>query len=295
MTEVKLIEWIRRRAGTSRQMLKGIGDDCAILRPRPGEDLLFTTDLFVEDVHFRHATHSAAECGHTALARGLSDIAAMGGEPRFCLLSLAAGKGIGSQWVEGFIKGLLATARRVKCHLAGGDLGHGARTVADIVVCGAVPQGKALRRDTARAGDRICVTGALGAAALSLSEGHPLPPDPRLKEGVALRKLGATAAIDLSDGLSLDLHRLAEASGLAAMLDGPLPVCEGASLEQALHGGEDYELLFTMPKNARIPRSAAGTPVTAIGTMVKGRRGQVRVPGGVLEPLGYDHFRKPKP
>lgn len=292
MTEVELIEWIRRRAGRSRNLLLGIGDDCAILRPKPGEDLLFTTDLFVEDVHFKHSTHTAADCGHTALARGLSDIAAMGGEPRFCLLSLAVGKGRDSRWVERFFAGLLDTARRVKCQLGGGDLGHADKTVADIIVCGAVPRGKALRRDGARAGDAICVTGALGAASFGLAHGHPLLPNPRLKEGVALRKLGATSAMDLSDGLSLDLHRLAKASKVAAMLDGDLPVCEGASLEQALHGGEDYELLFTLPAGRKIPRSVAGTPVTRIGTMVNGKAGQVRVPGGVLQPLGYDHFRK---
>lgn len=292
MTEIELIAWIQRRAGRGRNLLLGIGDDCAILQPKPGEDLLFTTDLFIEDVHFRHATHSAADCGHTALARGLSDIAAMGGEPRFCLMSLAVGADQDERWVKRFFDGLIATARRVKCQLAGGDLGHAAKTMADIIVCGAVPRGKALRRDGARAGDAICVTGALGAASLALARGRPLLPDPRLKEGAALRKSGATAAMDLSDGLSIDLHRLTKASGVAAMLDRDLPVCEGASLEQALHGGEDYELLFTMPGGARIPRRVAGTPVTHIGTIVKGKPGLVRVPGGVLRPLGYDHFRK---
>lgn len=292
MNELQLIQWIQRRAGRAPRGLTGIGDDCAILQTKPGEDLLFTTDLFIEDVHFRMSTQTPEDCGHAALARGLSDIAAMGGEPRFCLLSLAAGPGVADQWLQRFFGGLLKSARRVKCHLAGGDLGHAAKTMADIIVIGAAPSGTALRRDTARPGDQICVTGALGGAAASLEEGHPLAPDPRLKQGVALRKLGATAAMDLSDGLSIDLHRLTKASGVAAMLDGQLPVCEGATLEQALHGGEDYELLFTMPPQARIPRSIAGIPVTRIGSIVKGKPGQVRVPGGVLQPLGYDHFRK---
>lgn len=296
MTEVELIEWIQRRAGRPRTLVEGIGDDCAILRPKPGEDLLFTTDLLIEDVHFRHSTHKPEDCGHKALARGLSDIAAMGGKPRFCLLSLASSRD--ETWVRRFFEGLLGLSRKAVCPLAGGDLAHAEKTMADIIVCGAVAEGRALRRDGARPGDAICVTGALGASALGLETGkgrawkRHLRPEPRLREGVVLRKLGATSAMDLSDGLSLDLHRLTKASRVAAMLDGDLPVFEGASLAHALHGGEDYELLFTLPGAVKIPRSIASTPVTRIGTIVKGKPGQVRVPGGLLQPLGYDHFRK---
>lgn len=299
MTELKIIELLARWAPDKAPgMVRGIGDDCAIFRPRPREDLLFTTDLLVEDVHFRRTTHTARDCGHKALARGLSDIAAMGGRPRFCLLSLAVGKGLDQRWVEGFYKGLLELATETDCPLAGGDLAHADQTAADIIVCGAVPRGKALRRDTAKPGDGVFVTGALGVSALGLATGKGLPwrrhlrPEPRLAAGLALRRLGATAAMDLSDGLSIDLHRLAKASGVAAMLDGDLPAFEGATLAQALHGGEDYELLFTLGPRKKAPLEVAGLPVTRIGRIIEGPPGQVRVPGGILQPLGYDHFRK---
>ena len=137
----------------------GIGDDCAIYRPRGSpEDLLFTTDLLLEDVHFRRATHPPEAVGHKALARGLSDIAAMGGVPRFCLLSLAMGERTGQAWMQRFYDGLLRLARKAGALLAGGDLARAARggkMACDIVVCGAVPRGRALRRDGARAGDAI--------------------------------------------------------------------------------------------------------------------------------------------
>src|SRR5579872_188571 len=169
--EGDLIHRIQRLAGagTGRRLVLGIGDDCAIYRARgSGEDLLFTTDLLVEDVHFRRDGHSAADIGCKCLARGLSDIAAMGGEPRFCLVSLAVPEWADRRWVDGFYRGLLALARREKTTLAGGDLARAAKAACDIVVCGGVPAGRALRRDGARAGDAIYVSGQLGGSALGL-------------------------------------------------------------------------------------------------------------------------------
>jgi thiamine-monophosphate kinase len=167
----------------------------------------------------------------------------------------------------------------------GGDLAHAEKTMCDIVVCGAVPRGTALRRDGARAGDAIYVSGALGASALGLSTGggrawrRHLRPQPRLALGRFLRaRLRATAAMDLSDGLSLDLHRLCLASGLSAEIGAP-PRFPGATWEQALHGGEDYELLFTAPARARVPRDFEGLPLTRIGTMRPGRPGAVELDG----------------
>src|SRR5206468_1153353 len=153
----------------SHSLVLGIGDDCAIFRP-PGarDDLLFTTDLLIEDVHFRRETHRAAEIGHKALARGLSDIAAMGGDPRFCLVSLALAHWAAQDWIDGFYRGLLRLAKRYGCALAGGDLARAERLTCDIVVCGAVPKGRALRRDGARPGDAIFVSGKLGGSALGL-------------------------------------------------------------------------------------------------------------------------------
>ncbi len=298
--EPQLIERIRARIPRVRgsSLILGIGDDCAVYRPRGSpEDLLFTTDLLVENIHFRRDTHRAADIGWKALARGLSDIAAMGGEPRFCLISLALAPWNDARWLDGFYRGLGELAARENTAIAGGDLGRSATATCDIVVCGAAPRGKWLGRDTARAGDAIYVSGELGGSALGLASHRGpahrrhLRPEPRLRLGRYLRRR-ATAAMDLSDGLSLDLHRLAAASGLAAEIDAP-PVFAGATLEEALHGGEDYELLFTAPARVRIPRVVAGLRITRIGTMRKGRAGQVLLHGTPLLPLGYDHFRKP--
>jgi len=281
--ELELVRMIRRKAGKSKQLVLGIGDDCAIFRPRPGEDLLFTTDQMIEDVHFR-ADAPAVEVGHRALARSLSDIAAMGGEPRFCLVSLAvplARSASTSTWINGFYRGLLSLARRTKTALAGGDLAHASSIYCDVMVCGAVPRGpgtssKALRRNGARPGDDLYVSGKLGK-----------PWDrriqPRLELGISLRGL-ATACMDLSDGLSLDLHRLCVESGVAAEID-RVPIAVGSTVERALHGGEDYELLFTLPHGTTAPRGTTG-----IGTIVRGKQGTVRFQGQVLAPDGYNHF-----
>jgi len=283
--ELDLVRMIRRKAGKSRDLILGIGDDCAIFRPRVSEDLLFTTDQLIEKVHFR-GDAPAAEVGHRALARSLSDIAAMGGEPRFCLVSLAVPKERGAQWISAFYRGLLGLARRTKTALAGGDLAHASSIYCDVMVCGAVPRGpgtssQALRRDGARPGDLLYVSGKLGKS-------WDRRIQPRLALGVRLRGR-ATACMDLSDGLSLDLHRLCVESGVAAELD-RVPIATGATLDRALHGGEDYELLFTLK-----PGDAAPRGTTRIGSIVPGRDGSVRFQGNLLPPRGYNHFRsKPK-
>ncbi|HWC95086.1 MAG TPA: thiamine-phosphate kinase [Candidatus Sulfopaludibacter sp.] len=299
-SEWQLTERIRRLANLPRAtgLELGIGDDCAIFRPRGSDsDLLFTTDMLIEETHFRRQTHRAADVGWKALARGLSDIAAMGGEPRFCLVSLALAPWTDSRWVDGFYRGLLKLARQSGAALAGGDLSHAERVMCDIVVCGAVSRGKPLRRDGARAGDAIYISGRLGGSALGLASGRGaawrrhLRPEPRLALGSFARtQLRATAAMDLSDGLSLDLHRLCLASNLQALIDDP-PLFRGATLAQALHGGEDYELLFTVPPRQAVPDEFEGLPLTRIGTMRKGQAGVVLLNGEPLPPLGYDHFR----
>jgi thiamine-monophosphate kinase len=298
VSEVELVRRIGRWASAvpASSMVLGIGDDCAIYRPRGSrEDLLFTTDLMVEDVHFRRSTHRPEDVGWKCLARGLSDIAAMGGEARFCLVSLAVAEWADASWVAGFYRGLLRLATREKTALAGGDLARSDKATCDIVVCGAAPRGRALRRDGARAGDAIYVSGALGGSALGLAKGagkawkRHTRPEPRLALGRFIReKLHATAAMDLSDGISLDLRRMCEASELRAVITG-LPVCPGATIEQALHGGEDYELLFTVPVRVRVPEDFAGVPLTRIGAMRRGAAG-VMLDGTPLKASGWDHF-----
>ena len=214
--------------------------------------------------------------GHNALARSLSDIAAMGGEPRFCLVSLAVPAGRGAKFIDGFYRGLLALARRTGTSLAGGDLAHGDKIYCDVMVCGSAPRGKALRRSGARPGDLLCVSGRFGKPWGGRIQ-------PRLELGRALRGR-ATSCMDLSDGLALDLHRLGLASGVAATVD-RVPLARGATLERALHGGEDYELLFTLPSRSSPPH---GT--TLIGNIIEGRAGAVMFQGKPLPARGYDHF-----
>lgn len=295
--EIEIVDELRRMARPAARsgLVLGIGDDCAVFRPRAGEELLFTTDLLLEDVHFRRATHPPEAVGYKALARGLSDIAAMGGAPRFCLVSLAAPGD--RRWIRRFYRGLLELAAATGTALAGGDLARAERVACDIVVCGAVPRGSALRRDRARAGHEIWVSGLLGASALGLAKAkgkafqRHLRPEPRLRLGAFLReRLRATAAMDLSDGLSLDLHRMCLASSTAAEIEPP-PVFPGASLEQALHGGEDYELLFTVRPGTRVPATFEGIPLTRIGRMRKDTPGEVLLDGRPLPAGGWDHFR----
>ena len=274
MNELEIVERIRRMARRTVSIELGIGDDCAIFRPRVGEDLLFTSDQMIEDVHFLRS-HAAASIGERALARSLSDIAAMGGEPRFCLVSLAVPTKM-EQWIDGFYRGLLHLARRTSTALAGGDLARSKKIYCDVMVCGSVPRGKALRRDGARVGDALYVSGRLGR-----SWDRRIAPRLALGRSLVGR---ATSCIDLSDGLSLDLHRLCLASGVAAEIE-RVPVAPGSTVERALHGGEDYELLFTLPARTKVPRGTS-----RIGTIVRGKAGAIRFQGRPLAPRGWDHF-----
>ncbi len=278
-------------------VILGIGDDCAIYRPRgSADDLLFTSDMFIEGVHFLRATHKAAVAGRKALVRSLSDIAAMGGTPRFCLVSLCVPRWARAKWVDEFFDGILDLAAKTGTVLAGGDLSHGETLACDVTVCGAAPRGTALRRDGALPGHEIYVSGALGGSVLGLKteKGKALRrhllPEPRLALGSFLReKMRATSAIDLSDGLSLDLRRLCLASGVEAEIVAP-PRFPGASPDQALHGGEEYELLFTVPAGTKVPERFEGLPLTRLGSVLRGNAGAVRLEGKPLAALGYDHF-----
>jgi len=321
--ELALIELIRERAAGIKptakgksQIQMGIGDDCALLRPRPGHEFAVTTDLSIEGRHFRLDWHPPESIGHRALARGLSDLAAMGARPVAAFLSLAlprelttASRDLG--WVERFLDGLLTLAARYNVPLAGGDLAESPLALADIVLTGSVPQGKALMRSGARPGDLIYVTGSLGGSAAQLAalskapigravagsrENPHLYPEPRIAQGIWLRKQGvASAAMDLSDGLSTDLAHLAKASDVAAeIVADQIPLGQGATLEMALHGGEDYELLFTAAATTKVPRKIAGVAVTQIGRIVKRKQKKpaISMDGAALEPFGWEHFRE---
>jgi thiamine-monophosphate kinase len=316
--ERELIAGIRRRADQllmgrrkSGILTLGIGDDCAVLRPRRAKEIVVTTDLSLENVHFRRDWHPPQSVGHRCLARGLSDLAAMGARPEAAFLSLALPSALTGVWMDAFFDGFMALAKRYRVPLAGGDMAKSTTVVADIVLLGSVPRGKALLRSQARAGDLIYVTGALGGSAAELRAlerkpkdfvgkdklRHPhLYPEPRLAAGRKLTRL-ATAAIDLSDGLSTDLAHLCQESGLTAEIDADaLPVDASATLEQALHGGEDYELLFTASAKTVVPDQLGGVSVHAIGRMKKPGKGpQVQLhhrgKRSALAAGGWEHFR----
>jgi thiamine-monophosphate kinase len=351
LPELLLIEKIRAMAGKTRSrnrtavlsnIVHGIRDDCAVLVGSKTHDLLVTTDLSIEDIHFRLDWHPPASVGHRCLARGLSDIAAMGGEPTAAFLSLALPAHVPQEWVDGFFAGFHRLARRFGVPLAGGDIAaHPTGIAADIVIVGRVPRGKAVLRSGARPGDLIYVTGTLGRSAAMLAElrnqgptkarigrtseaaatAHFFP-TPRLKIGRWLeRHRRATAMIDISDGLSTDLaHIAAESEVSARLFVGAIPFDRprqpdstgrhrpGAAarrekeevarqLDFALHGGEDYELLFTASPKHKIPAAIVGTRVTMIGEIGRQKAGSPRLvivdEGGGVRPFesgGWEHF-----
>lgn len=329
--ELALIEQIRQASFPVRNksVTLGIGDDCAILRPPRGYEILITTDFTLEDRHFRRALHPPESVGHRCLARGLSDLAAMGATPLAAFLSLALpatmlAEKSGHLWIDGFLRGLRELSEHHNVPLAGGDTSESPSRfiLADIILIGSAPRSRALRRSTARPGDAIYVTGQLGGAAAELAailsrkrrvplptttENHPhLFPEPRLDTGDALlRRNLATACIDISDGLSTDLAHLCRASNVAAEIEQTaIPIHplarklkSAAALKNALHGGEDYELLFTAAPSVRIPSSLAAVPITRIGTIKSKRLRHPLItlitPDGTrtpLEPAGWEHF-----
>ncbi|MFL6450840.1 MAG: thiamine-phosphate kinase [Bryobacteraceae bacterium] len=299
MRETAVVDRIRKLAARTKYtngVVCGIGDDCAVVRPRAKHDLVFTTDFVLEARHFHLGTHSGADVGHKALARSLSDLAAMGSKPLFCLVSLALPAKLGEEWIDAFYRGLLRLASRYETTLAGGDLASFDRVTADVMCCGELPRGTALVRSGARPGDRIYVTGELGGSAYGFAiragkawKRH-LRPEPRIGAGLLLRGLRVSSCMDLSDGLALDLHRLCRESGVSATLSGSVPVARGASLQDALHGGEDYELLFTASPKTQIPARLGDLPVTEIGEIVNSRAGRITFAGDILQPKGFDHF-----
>ena len=319
LAEKALISKIRshaKRAGRRPGLVAGIGDDCAVLRLPAGQEALVTTDFNLEGIHFRRNWHPPQVVGHRCLTRGLSDIAAMGGDPVAAFLSLALPAKLPQRWVDEFLRGFLKLADQFKIPLAGGDTAQSPDGIlADIVVLGSVPKGKAILRSGARPGDRLYVSGELGAAAATLEIFWQNPkkrlrpadfprrfyPTPRVELGRILREKGlASAMIDLSDGLSTDLAHICEESGVGAEVQAEaIPRATigkpGHEVDQrfALHGGDDYELLFTAPRGKGIPRRIAGVPITQIGHMTRGKQLFLinkHGMGNELIPQGWEHF-----
>jgi thiamine-monophosphate kinase len=298
------IERAARRI-TGRAVELGIGDDAAVLRPPAGQRLLVSTDAVVEGVHFLWRSQSPRIVGRRALVAALSDLAAMGARPLGCVLALAAPRTLPVASLDGVVGGLLLEAERHGCPLVGGNITGAARTSLTFTVLGAAAPGRILTRRGARAGDRILVTGTLGATALEVALSRrgrgrvKRVPEPRIGAGRALARVpGVGGCIDLSDGLDADLGHLLRAGPrpLGARLDPesiPLPrgfkrACARVGLDPeglARAGGEDYELLFTVRPRAVSAAALARrlrVPVTEIG-VVTAR------PGGSRE-TGWRHF-----
>jgi thiamine-monophosphate kinase len=306
----------------------GIGDDAALVELGPHLGIL-TADLLVEGVHFRRDTTSAHDLGYKALAVNVSDVAAMGGSPRFALVSLGIPRDVRMAWIVELYAGLRDAASEYALAIVGGDTSRSDAVVISVAVTGEVADGLAVARAGAKPGDRIVVTGELGAAAgglrLAAAAKHDVAavasdpgrhllsayarPQARVGEGQSLARSGATAMMDVSDGLAIDLSRLCRESGVGAAVSlADVPVAPALRalathlgvepLDLALGGGEDYELLATLAPEA-VERAATsiqerfGTALTDIGEIREGSVLSAVHPDGSegpLEPKGWDHF-----
>lgn len=334
-SEFDFINSLRQRVAslTTQSLVAGIGDDAAVIRNTEGRETVITADLLVEDIDFRRTTTPPYLLGHKALAVSLSDIAAMGARPLWSLVSVGVPDDVWqTDFVERLYDGLLELANRYGVRLIGGDTSRTTdNIVIDSIVTGECAAGMSVKRSGAKPGDHIFVTGSLGAAAAGLrliERGahlaeqtlgddetqkldhillRQLRPEPRVGWGLVLgEERLATSMIDLSDGLSSDLNHLCEASGVGALIDSSLlPVDDRVQelcgrraldpLQLALHGGEDFELLFTVaPENAaRLPRKVDGVEIKRIGTIQSASEG-VKISEGArtweLKPGGWMHF-----
>ena len=314
-----------RSKASSRFLSLGMGDDAALVSTAPGYEIVLTCDWFLAGTHFLQDNHPADAVGWKCLARAVSDIAAMGALPRCFLLSVALPRELAGAWLDDFLTGLRRAARKFGCSLAGGDTTERREVLINVTVAGEVRRGREVRRSGARPGDLIYVSGCLGEAELGLrllrerKRGFSrrdvrlrkhLYPGPRLGLGRWLSEKGVVSAMmDLSDGLSSDLRRLCDASRVGAVIQSELlPTVSVTKLESnrgvdplqlALHGGDDYELLFTVRKNKakRLPRLVDGVAITAVGEVTRTREVMIadgNGRSGVLESRGWDPFRKSK-
>ena len=336
-SEFDFIASLRQRMTASAlkndSLVAGIGDDAAVFRSSTGKETVITADLLAEDIDFRRTTTAPFLLGHKALAVSLSDIAAMGARPLWSLISIGVPEDVWqTEFVDQFYEGVLELANHYGVQLIGGDTSRTNESIViDSVVAGECAAGTAVMRSGASPGDQIFVTGSLGAAAAGLrliergahlAEQNLADEDSQKLDHVLIRQLRpearvgwgivlgeerlATSMIDLSDGLSSDLNRLCDASGVGALIDSSLmpidnrvvELCGRRALDPlqlALHGGEDFELLFTVKPDivARLPRRVDGVEIKRIGAMTNAIEG-IKISEGPrvwdLKPGGWKHF-----
>jgi len=301
LKESDLYEWLRRKIPSGKGVLVGIGDDAALLDTKG--PVAAACDILVEGVHFERSEARPEQIGAKAVNRNLSDMAAMGLEPRWLLVSAALPEGTPEKFIKAMIESMAVAADKFGASIVGGDTVRSpGPLVIDVTVLAPAGELKPVLRSGAVGGDRILVTGTLGGSSL----GKHLDFVPRVKEGVCLnRHFGPTAMIDISDGLDRDLCRILDASGVGALLEGGrIPIASAARrlsadtgrdpLDHALADGEDFELLFTLPPDraARLEKEwEFGVRVTDIGAIVADRRRLVRRGGEdhLLKGEGFDH------
>ncbi len=331
-SELDLIRWIRSQETSSPPSLtQGIGDDCATFDPAFAKSMALTSDLLVEDVHFRRRWVHPYFLGRKSLLVNLSDLAAMGANPYSSLLSLALPTELTDEYFQYFMAGFLEEARRWNAPLVGGDLARSSRVHVAVTVLGYVTKGSFVYRSTAQEGDLVALVGDVGLSRLGLQilrDENPeelgeiaseedlsswaadsfrlrclrahLLPQPQIEVGLWLRHNRlANAMIDVSDGLAADLLQVSRESDLKAELDAArIPLLKDMTLETALEGGEDYALLFTSSKEQvdRLARSypKGFPPYRLIGKLKRGPSSLHLVQGEErtpYQPEGFDHFR----
>lgn len=299
ISEFGLIQQISKSIHDGPSVILGIGDDTAVVKVDSKKDILFATDMLIEDRHFRLADATPYEIGWKALAVNLSDIAAMGGTPTHAVVALGLPKNFTVGFVKGIYRGMTALAKRFNVAVVGGDTNRSDKLVVSVALLGEVSEGRAVRRSGAKAGDIICVSGPLGGSYRSKKHLRFVP---RVDEARFLAEhFQINAMMDISDGLSSDLHRLTEAGGVGAVVEEKcIPLTKHAkSVREALSDGEDFELLYTLQlKEAeRLLKSGFNRKhriFCPIGWVVQKSRGVRIVKNGVSKPLvemGYDHFK----
>ncbi len=314
-SEDELLAAIRKvLSGAGPEVVVGPGDDAAVLAAASGEQVL-TADVLVEGVHFDLSLTSARDLGYKAITVNVSDLAAMAASPRAALVTLVLPPSVEESWVMELFGGMREACDEYALWLVGGDLSSGSKISVSVTATGEVAPGRAVLRSGARVGDVVVVTGELGASAAGLRlarEGRApssdtdrallrahFRPVARVGEAGVLARHGATAMMDISDGLALDLSRMCRASRVGVTLRSvDIPVADGASFADALSGGEDYELLVTLPHVVAFEavkvelRETFGAAVTAIGT-IEAEGLKIQDMSGSLAPLapeGWDHF-----
>ncbi len=274
--EFGVIDLIKKNTSISSKVIQGIGDDTAILPYKRGQYLLFTTDMLIEDVHFTQNMPAGA-VGHKAIACSISDIAAMGGMPTFAVVSLGVPENLDTAYIKKLYKGMQKLGKGFNVDIVGGDTVKSESIVINIALVGEVSNKHLVRRDGAKVGDKIFVTGPLGR---SFVTGHHLKFIPRVKEAQQIvKKFKPTSMMDISDGLISDLGHILKLSGVGARIDEEkIPRRKKATIEQAVCDGEDFELLFTLS-----PKESKKCKFYEIGEIVEGK-------GSNLEGKGYQHF-----